>query len=127
MVKNLEDALDEAVPFILEMVAKREKNPALTQPIIEEICELAVRLDVAYWDRVFPHRAGIHPKSRGRTGVDPFNAQNLVARISKVGFALKKLARERPREGWKIARCVYGKNLGGNGFSLKRLQNKRKK
>ena len=91
MVKNLEDALDEAVPLILEMMAKCEKNPALTQPIIEEICELAVLLDVAYWDRVFPHRAGIHPKNRGCTGVDPFNAQNLVARISKVGFALKKL------------------------------------
>ena len=61
------------------------------QPCIEEICEVALRLIVAYLDRVFPHRAGVHPKNRGRTGVDLFNTQNLLARISKVGFSIKKL------------------------------------
>ena len=61
------------------------------QPAVDKIVELCLENDAACKKYVLGRRCGIHPENRGRTGVDPINAQNLTLKISLQGFSETKL------------------------------------
>ena len=41
--------------------------------------------------KVMPQNTGIHPENRGKTGVDPLNAQNLTLEITLQGYSETRL------------------------------------
>ena len=60
----------------------KNKVAGLIQPAVDEIVDLCIKADLAYKKNILGRHCGIHPESRARTGVDPFNAQNLTLKIS---------------------------------------------
>ena len=52
------------------------------QPAVDNIVALSLEADVAYHKHILGRHCGIHPENRGKTGVDPLNAQNLTLKIS---------------------------------------------
>ena len=61
------------------------------QPAVDKIVELCLENDAACKKYILGRRCGIHPDNRGRTGVDPLNAQNLTLKISRQGYSESKL------------------------------------
>ena len=69
----------------------QDKVAGLTQPAMDEIVALCISADLAYKKNILGRHCGIHPENRARTGVDPFNAQNLALRISCQGYSESRL------------------------------------
>ena len=61
------------------------------QPAVDKIVEISLEHDAACKKYILGRRCGIHPENRGRTGVDPLNAQNLTLKISLQGYSESKL------------------------------------
>ena len=61
------------------------------QPAVDKTVALSLEADVAYHKHILGRHCGIHPDNRGRTGVDPLNAQNLTLKISRQGYSEPKL------------------------------------
>ena len=61
------------------------------QPAVDEIVALCIKSDLAYKKNILGRHCGIHPDNRAKTGVDPFNAQNLTLNISLQGHSDSKL------------------------------------
>ena len=61
------------------------------QPAVDKIVVICLEHDAACKKYILGRRCGIHPENRGRTGVDPLNAQNLTLKISLQGYSESKL------------------------------------
>ena len=61
------------------------------QPAVDKIVTLSLESDVAYRKHILGRHCGIHPENRGKTGVDPMNAQKLTQKISLQGYSESKL------------------------------------
>ena len=48
------------------------------QPAVDKIVAVSLEADAAYRKHILGRHCGIHPENRAKTGVDPFNAQNLT-------------------------------------------------
>ena len=80
------------VPKIYDIMKTCKDNVAgLMQPAVDEIVALCLSADLAYKKNILGRHCGIHPENRARTGVDPFNAQNLALRISCQGYSESRL------------------------------------
>ena len=69
----------------------KQKPAGIMQPSVDKIVNLAMESGLATRRIVLARHCGIHPDNRGGSGVDPFNAQNLVLKISKQGYSETKL------------------------------------
>ena len=68
-----------AMPQIREIINSCEDKVAGSlQPAVDQIVNLCLSLDLAYRKNILARHCGIHPESRGQTGVDPVNAQDLT-------------------------------------------------
>ena len=56
----------------------KESSGGHMQPAVDKIVDLSLKGNAAYKKNIIGHRCGIHPENRAKTGVDPFNAQNLT-------------------------------------------------
>ena len=65
----------------------KEKTQGHMQPAVDAIVVLCLENNLAYKKMVLVRHCGIRPENRAKTGVDPFNAQNLVHKISLHGFS----------------------------------------
>ena len=61
------------------------------QPAVDKIVQMSLEAKVAVRKNILPRNCGIHPKNKGETGVDPFNAQNLAKKITLMGYSETKL------------------------------------
>ena len=61
------------------------KTRGIMQPAVDEIVKLWLDCGLAVKRNILPRNCGIHPENRACSGVDPFNAQNLIFTISKQG------------------------------------------
>ena len=61
------------------------------QPSVDKIVKLCLNSGLAVMRNVLGQNCGIRPENRARSGVDPFNAQNLTLKISKQGYSETKL------------------------------------
>ena len=88
----LEKQLELIVPQIQEVMDECKQKPeGIMQPSVDKIVKLAIASGLATRRIVLARHCGIHPDNRGGSGVDPFNAQNLVLKISKQGYSETKL------------------------------------
>ena len=77
---------------IRKIIEACEKNPTgKMQPSVDEIVQMCIQEGLAERRNVMPRHTGIHPENRGRTGVDPFNAQKLTLKITIQGYSENKL------------------------------------
>ena len=75
----LQTDLGRIVPQINEKIAAVGKKAAgIMQPAVDSIVEICLNSGLAVRRNVMPRNTGIHPENRGKTGVDPFNAQTLT-------------------------------------------------
>ena len=87
----LQSIIQNIVPKIKEIIEYYStKTAGIMQPSVEEIVKLCLHSGLAVRRNVLPRNCGIHPENRARSGVDPFNAQNLIFRISKQGYSETK-------------------------------------
>ena len=76
------NALMEVVPKIEEMMrVYNEKGEGTMQPAVDHIVKLCLDAELAVKKCIHGRNCGIHPSSRAGTGVDPFNAQDLLLKI----------------------------------------------
>ena len=61
------------------------------QPSVDQIVQMCLDAGLAVKRNIMPRNTGIHPENRGKTGVDPFNAQRLALKISMQGYSETKL------------------------------------
>ena len=61
------------------------------QPSVDKIVKMCSDAGLAVKRNIMPRNTGIHPENRGKTGVDPFNAQTLTFKISMQGYSETKL------------------------------------
>ena len=61
------------------------------QPSVDKIVQMCLGEGVAEKRNIMPRHTGIHPENRGKTGVDPFNAQKLTLNITIQGYSETKL------------------------------------
>ena len=61
------------------------------QPAVDQIVKLCVDADLAVKKNIHGRNYGFHPSNRARTGVYPFNAQDLALKISKQAYSETKL------------------------------------
>ena len=88
----LQGTIQNIVPQIKEIIASCiTKTAGIMQPSVEQIVKLCVDSGLAVRRNVLGRNCGIHPENRARSGVDPFNAQNLTLRISNQGYSETKL------------------------------------
>ena len=89
---QLRNNLQRVVPKINAVMSNcKEKVSGITQPAVDEIVSMSLQADLAVKKNVMGRNCGIHPENRARTGVDPFNAQNLALKISLQGYSESKL------------------------------------
>ena len=108
------------VPQVREIITScKDKVAGSLQPAVDQIVDICMGVDLAYGKHVLARQCGIHPENRGKTGVDPVNAQDLTKQIpcrgtpspnSKGQWVSKRLTRDRlhqPRKNsWKgTIRC----------------------
>ena len=80
------------VPKIYDIMKTcTDKVAGCMQPAVDEIVALCISADLAYKKNILGRHCGIHPENRAKTGVDPFNAQNLALNISLQGYSESKL------------------------------------
>ena len=88
----LEKPLELIVPQIQAVMDECKQKPAgIMQPSVDKIVKMATGSGLASKRIILARHCGIHPDNRGGSGVDPFNAQNLVLKISKQGYSETKL------------------------------------
>ena len=86
------NALMEVVPKIEAiMSAHNETLERTMQPAVVQIVKLCLDAGLAVKKNIHGRNCGIHPSNRAGTGVDPFNAQELLVKISQQGYSEKKL------------------------------------
>ena len=91
-MSSLAKSLDQQVPIIKAMQEKALDKPrGLVQSTVDDIKVIALDNDLAYWKIVCTKNHGIHPKNRGGSGCDAFNAQKLLLEISNRAFSHSKL------------------------------------
>ena len=84
--------MKDVVPKIEGIIAEcKEKAEGTMQPTVDQIVKLCLDADLAFKKNIHGRNCGIHPSSRAGTGVDPFNAQDLLLKISKQGYSERKL------------------------------------
>ena len=89
---QLDSNIQRVVPQLNEIMRTcKNKVAGLIQPAVDEIVDLCIKADLAYKKNILGRHCGIHPENRARTGVDPFNAQNLTLKISLQGYSESKL------------------------------------
>ena len=67
------------------------KGTGVMQPSVDKIVQMCLDVGLAERRNVMPRHTGIHPENRGKTGVDPFNAQKLTLNITIQGYSETKL------------------------------------
>ena len=88
----LQDTIQNIVPQIEEIIEScTEKTAGIMQPSVDQIVNLCLDSGLAVRRNVLPRNCGIHPENRAGSGVDPFNAQNLILEISKQGYSETRL------------------------------------
>ena len=88
----LQGTLAMVVPHIRAIIeACKKKTAGIMQPSVDKIVKLCLEAGLAVKRNILGRNCGIHPENRARTGVDPFNAQNLTLKISKQGYSETKL------------------------------------
>ena len=88
----LQSRIKDNVPKINEIIKScKVKVAGLLQPAVDQIVALCLGIDLAYRKNILGRHCGIHPENRSKTGVDPFNAQNLTLKISLQGYSESKL------------------------------------
>ena len=88
----LENTLKRVVPqirVIIELCGR--KSTGMMQPSVDKIVKMCLDEGLAEKRNVMPRHTGIHPENRGKTGVDPFNAQKLTLKITIQGYSETKL------------------------------------
>ena len=88
----LENTLKRVVPqirVIIELCGR--KSTGMMQPSVDKIVQMCLDEGLAEKRNVMPRHTGIHPENRGKTGVDPFNAQKLTLKITIQGYSETKL------------------------------------
>ena len=79
----LDNHVKTVVPQINSTVRTcKEKYEGHMQPAVDGIVALCLEMNLAYKKNILVRHCGIHPENRAKTGVDPFNAQSLVLKIS---------------------------------------------
>ena len=97
------------------------------QPSVDNIVELSLEAGLATKKNILACNCGIHPTNRAGTGVDPFNAQELLIKITLQGYSETKL--ENPMgfekaelpELRKKQEAFMQKNFGQAGGLLKHI------
>ena len=88
----LESNLQTIVPKIRAIIVRcGDKQSGIMQPSVDKIVQMCLDADLAVKRNIMPRNTGIHPENRGKTGVDPFNAQKLTLKISMQGYSETKL------------------------------------
>ena len=88
----LADRIKTWVPKINSIIEScRDKVAGVLQPAVDQIVTICIENDLAYKKNILGRHCGIHPDNRAKTGVDPFNAQNLTLNISLQGYSESKL------------------------------------
>ena len=88
----LKDKLDRLVPEIQRIICICDtKTGGVMQPSVDEIVKMCLDAGLATKRRMMPRNTGIHPENRGKTGVDPINAQALTLKITGQGYSETKL------------------------------------
>ena len=88
----LKASLQNIVPQIEKIIeACKKKTAGIMQPSVDKIVKLCLDSGFAFKRNILGRNCGVHPENRARTGVDPFNAQNLCLKISKQGYSETKL------------------------------------
>ena len=98
----LENTLKGAVAqirIIIDLCGR--KGTGVMQPSVDKIVQMCLDVGLAERRNVMPRHTGIHPENRGKTGVDPFNAQKLTLNITIQGYSETKL--ENPMGSQKAA------------------------
>ena len=84
----LETQLKQVVPQIQAIIDDCKLKPAgIMQPSVDKIVKMATESGLATKRIILARHCGVHPDNRGGSGVDPFNAQNQVLKISKQGYS----------------------------------------
>ena len=79
----LAESIKVTVPRIYEIIeACKAKAEGITQPSVDEIVSICLKVGLAVRRNVMAHNCGIHPENRAKTGVDAINAQHLAYKIS---------------------------------------------
>ena len=88
----LNGIIQKLVPQIVEiMQACKKKTAGIMQPSVVKIVKLCLESGLAVKRNILGRNCGIHPENRAKTGVGPFNAQNLTLNISMQGYSETKL------------------------------------
>ena len=84
--------LNLTVPKIRAIILRCvDKLSGIMQPSVDQIVQICLEAGLAVKRNIMPRNTGIHPENRGKTGVDPFNAQRLTLKISMQGYSETKL------------------------------------
>ena len=74
------------VPQIRDTIKScKDKVAGSLQPAVDQIIDICMGVDLAYRKHLLARHCGIHPENRGKTGVDPVNAQDLTKQKFHVG------------------------------------------
>ena len=88
----LDAQLNLTVPKIRAIILRCvDKLSGIMQPSVDQIVQMCLDAGLAVKRNIMPRNTGIHPENRGKTGVDPFNAQKLALKISMQGYSETKL------------------------------------
>ena len=75
-------SLSQTVPKIVDIMTSCNEKCTGHQPAVDQIVKLCLDAGLAVKKNIHGRNCGIHPSSRAGTGVNPFNAQDLLLKIS---------------------------------------------
>ena len=88
----LQGIIQNVVPKIKQIIEGcSAKTTGIMQPSVDKIVKLCLESGLAVKRNILGRNCGIHPENRARSGVDPFDAQNLALTISRQGYSETKL------------------------------------
>ena len=85
------EKIAEIAPKLNQIIADCNGKSGCMQPAVDEIVRLCLQAGVASKRYVHGCNCGIHPTNRGRSGVDPVNAQSSLLMIMQMGYSETKL------------------------------------
>ena len=96
MAESYGTALGDTLQTIVAKIRKiidvcGRKGTGVMQPSVDQIVQMCLADGLAEKRNIMPRHTGIHPENRGKTGVDPFNAQKLTLNITIQGYSETKL------------------------------------
>ena len=96
MAESYGTALENSVKRVVAQIRSiidvcGRKATGVMQPSVDQIVQMCLGDGVAEKRNIMPRHTGIHPENRGKTGVDPFNAQKLTLNITIQGYSETKL------------------------------------